>query len=155
MLDRICSDGKQEGTRNRPIRVLIAKPGLDGHDRGAKVVSKALKDAGMEVIYLGLRQSADSILRAAEEECVDIIGLSILSGSHVPICQEIIEKMTEREMEVTPVVVGGFIPKSDVQVLEGLGVSAVFRCGSRFDEIIENVFGLGGAGPMERGAPGK
>ena len=125
--------------RERPIRVLIAKPGLDGHDKGAKVVAKALKDAGMEVIYIGLRQSTDSILSAAVEENVDIIGLSILSGSHLPICRELSEKMGQQGIEGTKVVVGGVIPRADVQVLRDLGISEVFRGGSSFDDIIQAI----------------
>ena len=125
--------------RETPIRVLIAKPGLDGHDKGAKVVARALKDAGMEVIYIGLRQSADSILNAAVEENADIIGLSILSGSHVPICRELLEKMAQQGIEGIKVVVGGVIPRADVQVLKDLGISEVFRAGSSFDEIIQAI----------------
>ena len=125
--------------RETPIRVLIAKPGLDGHDKGAKVVARALKDAGMEVIYIGLRQSADSILNAAVEENADIIGLSILSGSHVPICRELLEKMEQQGIEGIKIVVGGVIPRADVQVLKDLGISEVFRAGSSFDEIIQAI----------------
>ena len=125
--------------RETPIRVLIAKPGLDGHDKGAKVVARALKDAGMEVIYIGLRQSADSILSAAVEENADIIGLSILSGSHVPICRELLEKMEQQGIEGIKIVVGGVIPRADVQVLKDLGISEVFRAGSSFDEIIQAI----------------
>jgi len=125
--------------RETPIRVLIAKPGLDGHDKGAKVVARALKDAGMEVIYIGLRQSTDSILSAAVEENADIIGLSILSGSHVPICRELSEKMAQQGIESVKVVVGGVIPRADVQVLRDLGISEVFRGGSSFDDIIQAI----------------
>lgn len=125
--------------RETPIRVLIAKPGLDGHDKGAKVVARALKDAGMEVIYIGLRQSADSILSAAVEENADIIGLSILSGSHVPICRELLEKMEQQGIEGIKIIVGGVIPRADIQVLKDLGISEVFRAGSSFDEIIQAI----------------
>jgi len=125
--------------RERPIRVLIAKPGLDGHDKGAKVVARALKDAGMEVVYIGLRQSSDSILSTAIEEGVDIIGLSILSGSHVPICRELLERMAQQDIEGIKVVVGGVIPGADVQVLKDLGVSEVFRGGSSFDDITQAI----------------
>lgn len=123
----------------RPIRVLIAKPGLDGHDKGAKVVARALKDAGMEVVYIGLRQSADSILSSAIEEGVDVIGLSILSGSHVPICRELLERMAQQDIEGIKVVVGGVIPGADVQVLKDLGVSEVFRGGTSFDDITQAI----------------
>ena len=125
--------------REKPIRVLIAKPGLDGHDRGAKVVAKALRDAGMEVIYTGLRQSVDVILSTAVEEAVDVIGLSILSGSHVPICRELLEKMEQLDIKGINVVVGGSIPQADVQVLEDLGISEVFRGGSSFDDIVQGI----------------
>ena len=135
--------------RETPIRVLIAKPGLDGHDKGAKVVARALKDAGMEVIYIGLRQSTDSILSAAVEENADIIGLSILSGSHVPICRELLEKMEQQGIEGIKVVVGGVIPRADVQVLKDLRISEVFRAGSSFDEIIQAIRNI------VRGAQGK
>lgn len=135
--------------RERPIRVLMAKPGLDGHDKGAKVVARALKEAGMEVIYVGLRQSADSILGAAVEENVDIIGLSILSGSHVPICRGLLEKMEQQGIEGVKVVVGGVIPRADVQALKDLGISEVFRGGSSFDDIIQAIRN------MVRGAQGQ
>ena len=135
--------------RETPIRVLIAKPGLDGHDKGAKVVARALKDAGMEVIYIGLRQSTDSILSAAVEENVDIIGLSILSGSHVPICRELLEKMAQQGIEGIKVVVGGVIPRADIQILKDLGISEAFRAGSSFDEIIQAI------GNIVRGAQRK
>ena len=135
--------------RERPIRVLMAKPGLDGHDKGAKVVARALKEAGMEVIYIGLRQSSDSILGAAVEENVDIIGLSILSGSHVPICRDLLEKMAQQGIEGVKVVVGGVIPRADVQALKDLGISEVFRGGSSFDDIIQAIRN------MVRGAQGQ
>ena len=125
--------------RERPIRVLIAKPGLDGHDKGAKVVARALKDAGMEVVYIGLRQSSDSILSTAIEEGVDIIGLSILSGSHVPICRELLNRMTQQDIEGIKIVVGGVIPGADVKVLKDLGVSEVFRGGTSFDDITQAI----------------
>src|SRR5512136_90393 len=98
----------------RPIRVLVAKPGLDGHDKGAKIVAKGLKDAGMEVIYTGIRQTVDSILKAAIQESVDVIGLSILSGTHLSICEEMVEKMKKANLDDILVLVGGFIPKKDI-----------------------------------------
>ena len=121
------------------IRVLVAKPGLDGHDRGAKVVIKALQEAGMNAIYSGLRQSVDAILNRAVEEHVDVVGLSILSGSHVPICRELLEKMEHRGIKNIKVVVGGSIPQADVQVLKDLGVAEVFRGGSSFDDIAQGI----------------
>ena len=125
----------------RPIRVLIAKPGLDGHDKGAKIVAKGLKDAGMEVIYTGIRQTGDAILKTAIQESVDVIGLSILSGTHLSICKELMEKMRRENLRDVLVLVGGIIPKKDVNRLKGIGITQVFRPGSKMDEIasfIEN-----------------
>ncbi|MFH0844262.1 MAG: cobalamin B12-binding domain-containing protein [Pseudomonadota bacterium] len=120
----------------KPIRVLIAKPGLDGHDKGAKIVARALKDAGMEVIYTGIRQTVDAILRTAVQEGVDVIGLSILSGTHLPICRELMEKLAKEGMEDTVVTVGGIIPKKDVTRLTEMGVSGVFRPSASTDDIV-------------------
>jgi methylmalonyl-CoA mutase C-terminal domain/subunit len=121
----------------RAIRVLVAKPGLDGHDKGAKIVSRGLRDAGMEVIYTGIRQSVDAILETAVEEAVDVIGLSILSGSHLSICRELTEKMEQRDMKDTQVLVGGIIPKKDVALLKEMGIAEVFRPGSTINEIVQ------------------
>jgi len=121
----------------RKIRVLIAKPGLDGHDKGAKVVATALRNAGMEVIYTGRRQTVAGIVNAAMQEDVDIIGLSILSGAHLEICEDLFRLLKENQMEDVHVVVGGIIPKGDVATLLKMGVSEVFRVGSSF-EFIEN-----------------
>ncbi len=118
-----------------PIRVLIAKPGLDGHDKGAKIVAKGLKDAGMEVIYTGIRQSVDSILKTAIQESVDVIGLSILSGTHLSICQELMEKMEKENLRDMLVLVGGIIPKKDLNRLKELGIAEVFRPSSKISEI--------------------
>ncbi len=120
----------------RPIRVLIAKPGLDGHDKGAKIVAKGLKDAGMEVIYTGIRQTVDSIIQSAIQEGVDVIGLSILSGTHLSICQELMEKMEKENLRDTLVLVGGIIPKKDVGRLKELGIAQTFRPSSKIDEIV-------------------
>ena len=120
----------------RPIRVLIAKPGLDGHDKGAKIVALGLKDAGMEVIYTGIRQSIDSILNTAIQEGVDVIGLSILSGTHIPICEELMNKMGKVCLQNTLVLLGGFIPSKDVPRLKALGVGEVFRPNSKMEEIV-------------------
>jgi methylmalonyl-CoA mutase C-terminal domain/subunit len=122
--------------KGRPIRVLIAKPGLDGHDKGAKIVAKGLKDAGMEVIYTGIRQTVNSILKTAVQESVDVIGLSILSGTHLSICKELIEKMREVRLNDIPVLVGGFIPRKDVNRLKEVGISEVFRPSSKIEEIV-------------------
>jgi isobutyryl-CoA mutase small subunit len=117
-------------TNPSKIRVLIAKPGLDGHDRGAKVVARALRDAGMEVVYTGLRQSPEQIVAAAAQEDVDAIGLSILSGAHLPICQRVIELLKERKMSDVKVFLGGIIPAQDIAELKALGVADVFLPGA-------------------------
>jgi methylmalonyl-CoA mutase, C-terminal domain len=117
------------------IRVLIAKPGLDGHDRGAKVIARALRDAGMEVIYTGLRQTPEMIVNAALQEDVQVIGLSILSGAHNAIVPELIRLLREREMGDTVVVVGGIIPDEDADQLKKQGVAAVFQPGASLEEI--------------------
>ena len=119
----------------RKIRVLLAKPGLDGHDRGAKVVAHALKEAGMEVIYTGLHQTVPSIVKQAVQEGVHVIGLSIMSGAHVPICRKLMDLVKKEEISDVLVVVGGVIPAKDVPVLQGLGVKGVFPGGTRFEEI--------------------
>jgi methylmalonyl-CoA mutase, C-terminal domain len=121
------------------IRVLVAKPGLDGHDKGAKTVAMALKDAGMEVIYTGRRQSVDQIVNAAIQEGVDVIGLSILSGVHLEIAEEMIAKMKAKKIERVPVVVGGVIPKKDIPALKGIGVREVYPIGSTFTEITQGI----------------
>ncbi len=118
------------------IRVLVAKPGLDGHDRGAKVVARALRDAGMEVVYTGLRQSPEQIVAAAAQEDVDAIGLSILSGAHLPICRRVIDLLKEKRMEGVRVFVGGIIPAQDIPELKTLGVAEVFLPGSSTQDVI-------------------
>jgi methylmalonyl-CoA mutase C-terminal domain/subunit len=118
-----------------PIRVLIAKPGLDGHDKGAKIVAKGLKDAGMEVIYTGIRQTVDSIIQTAIQESVDVIGLSILSGTHLSICEELMGKMKKEKLSDIFVLVGGIIPKKDVNRLKEMGIAEVFRPSSKMSEI--------------------
>ncbi len=119
------------------IRILIAKPGLDGHDRGAKVVAQALRDAGMEVIYTGLHQSVDQIFNSAVQEGVDVIGLSIMSGAHLSICKRLMTKISEQKMEEIQVVVGGVIPKQDIPSLQRMGIQGIFPGGTSFDESIE------------------
>ena len=118
------------------IRILVSKPGLDGHDRGAKVVAQALRDAGMEVIYTGLHQTIDQIINTAIQEDVDVIGLSIMSGAHLPICEKLIREMKRKEMDDIMVVVGGVIPKRDIPVLQKMGVQGIFPGGTPFDESI-------------------
>jgi len=120
----------------RRIRVLVAKAGLDGHDRGAKVVSFALRDAGMEVVYSGLHQTIDQIVNTAIQEAVDVIGLSIMSGAHLPICEKLVAKMREKKMEDVLVVVGGVIPKPDIPKLRDMGVQGIFPGGTPFEESI-------------------
>ena len=127
----------------KKIRILIAKPDLDGHDRGAKVVALALRDAGMEVIYSGLHQSIDQILVTAIQEAVDVIGLSIMTGGHIPICRKLFDRMKAEGMDDIQVVVGGVIPKQDIHKLEEMGAIGVFPSGTAFDEItgkIRNLF---------------
>ena len=119
----------------RPIRVLIAKPGLDGHDKGAKIVAKGLKDAGMEVIYTGIRQTSDAILKTAIQESVDVIGLSILSGTHLSNCEELMGKMRKENLREVLVLVGGIIPKKDEVRLKEMGIAEVFRPSSTLNEI--------------------
>jgi len=121
----------------RKIRILVAKPGLDGHDRGAKVVAQALRDAGMEVIYTGLHQTVDQIIQTALQEDVDVIGLSIMSGAHLPICEKLMKKMKEKEFEDATVVVGGVIPTRDIPLLQKMGIEGVFPGGTPFDESIK------------------
>lgn len=122
---------------DRKIRVLLAKPGLDGHDRGAKVVAHALKDAGMEVIYTGLHQTVDSIAEQALQEGVDVVGLSIMSGAHIPICRKLMGLLRDKGVSDMLVVVGGVIPNRDIQVLKEIGVDGVFPGGTPFQEIVD------------------
>ena len=121
---------------SRPIRVLVAKPGLDGHDRGAKVVAHALRDAGMEVIYTGLHQTVEQIVEAALQEDVDVLGLSVLSGAHLPLTEKLMGLLKEKGLDDLLVLVGGNIPRRDIEKLEALGVDRVFRTGSQFDDIV-------------------
>ncbi len=118
------------------IRVLLAKPGLDGHDRGAKVVARALRDAGMEVIYTGIRQTPEMIVEAAIQEDVDVIGLSILSGAHLELFPSIIEGLRKKGREDTLVIAGGIIPEDDIPALQQMGVKAVFGPGTSTEDII-------------------
>ena len=121
----------------RKIRVVIAKPGLDGHDRGAKVIARALRDAGMEVIYTGLRQTPEQIVAAALQEDADVIGLSILSGAHMHICPRVMELLQERHLDDVLVVVGGIIPDVDIPKLHSAGVKGIFLPGTPMQQIIE------------------
>lgn len=138
---------------NSPIRVLVAKPGLDGHDRGAKVIARSLRDAGMEVIYTGLRQTPEMIVNAALQEDVQVIGLSILSGAHNAIVPRVLELLREKDMAGVKVIVGGIIPDDDARELKRQGVAAVFQPGASMEEIVTAVRGaaLSGAGGGETG----
>jgi methylmalonyl-CoA mutase C-terminal domain/subunit len=121
---------------DRKIRVLVAKPGLDGHDRGAKVIARALRDAGMEVIYTGLRQTPEMIVNASLQEDVDVIGLSILSGAHNAIVPRVTDLLKQNKMDDVLLVVGGTIPAQDVPTLKNAGVSGIFGPGTAMEEII-------------------
>ena len=123
----------------RRIRVLIAKPGLDGHDVGAKLVCRALMDAGMEVIYTGLRQSPEAIAAAALQEGVDVVGLSVLSGAHLPLCRKVGDALRAKGLEDLLWLVGGNVPARDHEALKALGVRAVFPTASGFDEIVSYI----------------
>jgi len=125
----------------RPIRVLVAKPGLDGHDRGAKVIARALRDAGMEVIYTGLRQTPEMIVAAALQEDVQVIGLSILSGAHNAIVPRVMQLLREKDMMDVKVVVGGIVPDDDAAALKRDGVAAVFQPGASLQEIVHFIRG--------------
>jgi len=123
------------------IRVLIAKPGLDGHDRGAKVIARALRDAGMEVIYTGLRQTPEQVAASALQEDVDVIGLSILSGAHMHICPRLMALLKEKGLDHITVLVGGIIPDVDIPKLKDMGVTGIFLPGSPMQDIIDFING--------------
>ena len=121
----------------RKIRVVIAKPGLDGHDRGAKIIARALRDAGMEVIYTGLHQTPEQIVETALQEDADAVGISILSGAHMTLVPKILEGLREEGLEEVLVVVGGTIPRPDVEALKEQGVAEIFTPGAPVSEIVE------------------
>ena len=127
---------------HRPIRVLIAKPGLDGHETGAKIIARALSDAGMEVIYTGCRQTPAMIVRTALQEDVDIVGLSILSGAHKELCSRILALLREESNEEIPLIVGGIIQDEDISILKGMGVKEVFGPGTDTHQVVECVKNL-------------
>ena len=126
---------------SRPIRVLVAKPGLDGHDRGAKVIARALRDAGMEVIYTGLRQTPEMIVSAALQEDVQVIGLSILSGAHNAIVPRVLQLLREKEMTDVMLIVGGIVPDEDAAALKSQGVATVFQPGASLEAIVAFIKG--------------
>ncbi len=128
----------------KKIKILVGKPGLDGHDRGAKVIALALRDAGMEVIYTGLHQTTEQIARTAVQEAVDVIGLSIMSGAHLPICRDLLEKMKAEGIDDIPLAVGGVIPKQDIPKLNAMGIRGVFPGGTPFDDIVAGIRNLVG-----------
>jgi methylmalonyl-CoA mutase C-terminal domain/subunit len=123
----------------KKIRVLVAKPGLDGHDRGAKVIARALRDAGMEVVYTGIRQTPEMIAEAAVQEDVDVVGMSILSGAHLALFPRVMELLRESDMEDVLVVVGGIIPDEDVSRLHEMGIRGVFGPGTPTDVIVDYI----------------
>jgi methylmalonyl-CoA mutase C-terminal domain/subunit len=120
----------------RKIRVLVAKPGLDGHDRGAKVVARALRDAGMEVIYTGLRQTPEMIAEAALQEDVDVVGLSVLSGAHLTLAPKVVDRLKENGLDDVLLVIGGIIPEEDIEPLRQIGVKGVFGPGTSTEDIV-------------------
>ena len=129
--------GNMTSGSQKRIRVIVAKPGLDGHDRGAKVIARALRDAGMEVIYTGLRQTPEQIVHAALQEDANVIGLSILSGAHTTIVPKLMALLKERQMQDVLVVLGGIIPDADVDEMKALGVAEVFQPGASLESIVE------------------
>ena len=128
-----------------PPRVLLAKPGLDGHDRGIKVIAMALRDAGAEVIYLGLRQSPEQIAGAAVQESADVVGISVLSGAHLALAEQLVKELAGAGAADLPVVVGGTIPPTDIAPLEELGVTAVFPVGASLDEVVTGILRVASA----------
>jgi methylmalonyl-CoA mutase C-terminal domain/subunit len=126
----------------RSVRVVLAKPGLDGHDRGIKVIAMALRDAGAEVVYLGLRRSASEIVQAAADEDGDVIGISVLSGAHLTLIRDLLDARHDLGLDDVPIAVGGTIPPADVEVLLGLGVAAVYSVGSGLDDVVAGILAL-------------
>ena len=131
----------------KKIRILIAKPGLDGHDRGAKVVARALRDAGMEVIYMGLHQTPEQIVACAVQEDVDVIGLSVLSGAHLTLTEKVMRILGEQQIVDKRVVVGGVVPGEDIDVLRNSGIAGIFPSGTHLDDIVKAVGELGSKVP--------
>jgi len=125
--------------KKSPIRILVAKPGLDGHDRGAKIIARALRDAGMEVIYTGIRQTPEMIAAAADQEDVDAIGLSILSGAHLELLPAVLTALGSRGLENIPVIAGGIIPQPDVKILKEAGIAEIFGPGTPTQTIIDYI----------------
>jgi methylmalonyl-CoA mutase C-terminal domain/subunit len=132
-------EASEQADTKRKIRVVVAKPGLDGHDRGAKIIARALRDAGMEVIYTGLHQTPEQIVETVIQEDADAVGLSILSGAHMTLIPRILEGLKEREADDVVVIAGGTIPADDIQELKSLGVAEIFTPGAATQEIIDFV----------------
>jgi methylmalonyl-CoA mutase C-terminal domain/subunit len=145
MTDGMADGAVTPASGGRPPRVLLAKPGLDGHDRGIKVVGMALRDAGAEVVYLGMRQTVEQILEAAAEEGVDVIGLSVLSGAHLTLGGRLLEARAAFGVADVPVVIGGTIPRADAVRLESMGAK-VFPMGSNLDDVVRGVLDAAAAG---------
>lgn len=133
------TDQKTSPEQGRRIRVLVAKPGLDGHDRGAKVVARALRDAGMEVIYTGLRQTPEMIAEAALQEDVDVVGLSILSGAHMALAPRILELLKANRQDKVKVFIGGIVPDEDMPRLKEMGITGIYGPGASTDDIIKDI----------------
>jgi methylmalonyl-CoA mutase C-terminal domain/subunit len=133
----VCNSKGTIQMSERKIRVLVAKPGLDGHDRGAKVVARSLRDAGFEVIYTGIRQTPQMIAEAALQEDVDVVGLSILSGAHLTLCPKVVELLREQGQQNVLVLVGGIVPDEDIEKLRDAGVEAVFGPGASTQQIVD------------------
>jgi methylmalonyl-CoA mutase C-terminal domain/subunit len=132
----------QASPQGPPLRILVAKPGLDGHDRGAKTMALLLRDAGMEVIYTGIRTSIDAIVQAASQDDVHIIGLSVLSGAHMGLAQQVLARLRHKSLEDVKVIMGGVIPVEDITRLKELGIAAVFPGGTPFASIIAEIRAL-------------
>ncbi|HUG33876.1 MAG TPA: cobalamin B12-binding domain-containing protein [Anaerolineales bacterium] len=133
------TDQKMSPEQGRRIRVLVAKPGLDGHDRGAKVVARALRDAGMEVIYTGLRQTPEMIAEAALQEDVDVVGLSILSGAHMALAPRILELLKANRQDKVKIFIGGIVPDEDMPRLKEMGITGIYGPGASTDDIIKDI----------------
>ena len=146
-LGRFEYSGHDKSMTDKKIRVLIAKPGLDGHDRGAKIIARALRDAGMEVIYTGLRQTPEMIASAAVQEDVDVIGLSILSGAHNTLCPRLMELLREKGMTDVTVLIGGIIPEADIPGLKKAGIAEIFLPGTTTQSIVDFIRGRVAVGP--------
>lgn len=141
---------KMKATKKTPVRVLVAKVGLDGHDRGARVIASALRDAGMEVIYTGLRKTPEMVVRAALQEDVDVVGVSILSGAHLTLLPELRRLLDEAGLDDVALVAGGVIPEQDVSMLRERGIAAVFTPGTRLEDVVSYINTITASGDDDR-----